>query len=141
MHTTATLARRYFDEVLSKGELAVADEILAPDLEFHGPNYWGEAIRGREAFKGFVTYLRSAFPDIRFQVGLEIGDDNWTATSFRFVATHRGEWMGIAPTGRPIDLPGLDLFRVERGRIQEIRVFYDTLGLLQQLGVVEAPRN
>ena len=135
------LARRYFDEVLSQGHLATADEILAADLEFYGPTYWGEAISGIAAFKQFVTYLRAAFPDLSFTLGEEISEGDWTATRFVIHGTHRGEWMGIAPTGRRMELPGVDLFRITNGRIGEVRVFYDTLGLLQQLGVAAAPEH
>ena len=132
------IARRYFEEVLA-GDLAVADEIVAEDVAFHGPNYWGEVIQGREGFKGFVAYLRTAFPDIRFTVGEEVADDTGVATGFTFTATHEGEWQGLPPTGKEIALAGADLVRVGGGKIREIRVFYDTLGLMQQLGAIPAP--
>ena len=132
------IARRYFEEVLA-GNLAVADEVLADDLAFYGPNYWGEVVRGRDQFKQFVGYLRTAFPDIHFTVEDEVADEARVATSFTFHATHRGEWMGVDPTGRRITLPGADVFRISEGRIEEIRVYYDTLGLMEQLGVIPAP--
>jgi steroid delta-isomerase-like uncharacterized protein len=132
------IARRYFQEVLG-GDLDVADEIVAEDVAFIGPNYWGEVVQGREGFKGFVRYLRSAFPDITFTVHDEVADASRVATSFRFTGTHLGQWMDLAPTGKRIDLAGADLFRIDNGRITEIRVFYDTLGLMQQLGVAPAP--
>lgn len=133
----ATIARRYFEEVLA-GDMTVADEVLADDLAFYGPNYWGEAMRGREQFKQFVAYLRTAFPDIRFTVEEEISGETGVATRFTLRATHRGAWMGIPPTGREIALPGADVFRIADGRISEVRVFYDTLGLMEQLGVAPA---
>jgi steroid delta-isomerase-like uncharacterized protein len=132
------IARRYFAEILH-GQIDVADEIVADDVAFIGPNYWGETIHGREAFKGFVRYLRSAFPDMVFTVHDELAEGSRVATRFSFAATHRGEWLGIAPTNERIDLPGADLLRVEDGRIREIRVFYDTLGLMQQLGLAPVP--
>lgn len=132
------IAQRYFEEVLA-GDLAAADEIIAPDLAFYGPNYWGEVLQGREAFKQFVRYLRAAFPDLVFTVGEEVAEGERVTTSFTMRGTHRGEWMGLAPTGRSFVLPGADLFWIVEGQIAEIRVFYDTLGLMQQLGVVPAP--
>ena len=132
------IARRYFEEVLH-GRVEVADEIVADDSAFIGPDYWGEVIHGREGFKGFVRYLRSAFPDMVFTVHAEVAEGSLVATSFRFTATHRGEWLGMAPTNKAIDLPGADLLRIENGQIREIRVFYDTLGLLQQLGLAPVP--
>jgi steroid delta-isomerase-like uncharacterized protein len=134
----AALAHRYFTEVLG-GQVDVADEIVAEDVSFIGPSYWGEILQGREGFKGFIRYLRSAFPDLSFRIEEEIVCGPRIVTWFRMTGTHQGQWLEFAPTGRPIDLPGADIFRVEDGRIAEIRVFYDTLGLLQQLGVVPSP--
>ena len=132
------IVRRYFTEVLA-GDIDVADEIVAENMVFYGPNYWGEAIHGRAKFKGFVQYLRTAFPDIEFAVHEEVVAGNRIASTFTFTATHQGEWQGLAPTGRSIELPGADVFHVADGKIQEIHVFYDTLGLMQQLGEAPAP--
>jgi steroid delta-isomerase-like uncharacterized protein len=133
----AIIARRYFEDVLG-GRLDVADEIIAEDIAFYGPNYWGQPIRGLDAFKGFVSYLRSAFPDLHFTIEEEVVAGDRIASRFMLYGTHEGEWMGITPTGKPIALPGVDLFRVSNGKIAEVRVYYDTLGLMQQLGVMPA---
>lgn len=133
-----SITQRYFEELLA-GKIDVADEIIAEDLRFYGPNYWGEVMQGRDAFKGFVRYLRSAFPDLRFAVHEEVIEESRAATRFSFTATHLGEWQGMAPTGKRIDIPGMDLFRFAGGRISEIRIFYDTLGLMQQLGAAPMP--
>jgi steroid delta-isomerase-like uncharacterized protein len=128
------IARRYFEELLG-GDVALADEIIAENIDFYGPDYWGEPIHGREGFKGFVAYLRAAFPDLRFELHEEVVDEARVATRFTLRGTHRGEWQGISPSGRQVMLPGADLFRIENGQISEVRVFYDTLGLMRQLGV------
>jgi steroid delta-isomerase-like uncharacterized protein len=128
------IARRYFEELLA-GDVALADEIIAENIDFYGPDYWGEPIHGRDGFKGFVAYLRAAFPDLRFELHDEVADESRVATRFTLRATHLGEWQGIPPSGRQFTLPGADVFRIENGQIVEARVFYDTLGLMQQLGV------
>jgi steroid delta-isomerase-like uncharacterized protein len=132
------IVRRYFKEILG-GNVALADELVAEDIDFYGPDYWGEAIHGREAFKGFVTYLRVAFPDLRFTLLEDLADASRVATRFTLTGTQQGEWQGIPPTGRAVTLPGADLHRIVDGQITEVRVFYDTLGLMQQLGVIAAP--
>jgi steroid delta-isomerase-like uncharacterized protein len=132
------VARRYFEELLA-GDIDLADEIVAEDVAFYGPDYWGEAIHGRDGFKGFVAYLRSAFPDLRFELADEVSDEERVATRFVLRMTHQGEWLGIPATGRALTLPGMDLFRIVDGQIAEVRVFYDTLGLMQQLGVIPNP--
>jgi steroid delta-isomerase-like uncharacterized protein len=128
------IARRYFAELLA-GDVALADEIIAENIDFYGPDSWGQPIHGREGFKGFVAYLRAAFPDLRFALHEEVVDEARVATRFTLRGTHHGVWQGIPPSGRQFTLPGADLFRIENGQISEVRVFYDTLGLMRQLGV------
>jgi hypothetical protein len=79
-----------------------------------------------------------AFPDLCFRIEDEFADEFRVATRFTLTGTHRGEWQGISPTGKSIALPGADLFRIVDGRIAEVRVFYDTLGLMRQLGKTSA---
>jgi steroid delta-isomerase-like uncharacterized protein len=128
------IACRYFEELLA-GDVALADEIIAANIDFYGPDYWGQPIHGREGFKGFVAYLRTAFPDLRFELHEEVVDEARVATRFTLRGTHHGEWQGIPPSGRQFMLPGADLFRIGNGQIAEVRVFYDTLGLMRQLSV------
>jgi steroid delta-isomerase-like uncharacterized protein len=134
------LSRVYFDDLLSGGDLAAAEHVLAEDLVVHPPTYWGEPIRGRENYKAFIVYLRTAFPDLNFTIGEEAVEDNIVATVFRLRGTQKGEYMGIPAAGKQMDLPGVDVFRLKDGKIQEIRIFYDTLGLMQQLGVSTVPQ-
>jgi steroid delta-isomerase-like uncharacterized protein len=134
----AAIARRYFEEVLG-GHLDVADEIIAEEVAFYGPAYGSPPISGLNEFKGFVTYLRSAFPDIHFTPEEEIVAGDRVTGRFMMHGTHQGEWFGIAPTGKQWTMSGVDLFRVNGGKIAEIRVFYDTFGFVQQLGAVPAP--
>ena len=133
------LARRYFERLLSKGDLAIADEIIAEDVAFRGPNYWGEVLHGRPAFVQFIAMLRTAFPDLDFTIVEELAEGDKVATSFRMRGTHRAEWMGLPATGKQMDLAGVDIFHVADGKIKEIAVYYDTLGLMQQLGVIPTP--
>ncbi len=63
------------------------------------------------------------------------------ATRFMLYGTHKGEWMGLAPMNKEIALPGAGIFWVAGGKIKEVRVFYDTLGLMQQLGVIPSPEQ
>lgn len=134
----AKIAGRYFEEVLG-GHLDVADEVIAEEIVFYGPAYGSPPIRGLNEFKGFVTYLRSAFPDIQFTPEAEIVAGDRVAGLFTMQGTHQGEWFGIAATGKQVAMSAVDLFRVSGGKIVEIRVFYDTYGFMQQLGVVPAP--
>jgi steroid delta-isomerase-like uncharacterized protein len=129
------LARRYFDEILNKGDMGAIDALLTPDFVFYITTIPG-GVRGREAYKDFVRNLRNAFPDGVFTPVGQIAEGDKAAVRWTFKGTHRGEFLGVAPTGRTITDDGIDIFQVVDGRISEIRANEDALGLMQQLGVV-----
>ncbi len=85
----------------------------------------------RPAAAGF----RAAFPDWHSELHLLIAEDDLVAEVFTASGTHRGEMMGVAPTGRELSLQGINVFRVRDGRITERWGRLDDLGFVQQLGV------
>jgi steroid delta-isomerase-like uncharacterized protein len=128
------LSRR-FTELFSTGDHRLADQILSPDVVFHGTSGDGE-VRGLEAVKSFVDAYRAAFPDANSEVEDQIIDGDRVATRWHARGTHRGNLGPIEPTGRPFDMRGVTIERIESGRIVEVWVSRDELGLMRQLGVV-----
>jgi steroid delta-isomerase-like uncharacterized protein len=133
-----TLARRYFQEVLSKGKLDLVDELAAPDLIGH-PSGFEEQIRGPEGMKEFVARLREAFPDLTMTVEDQLAEGNTVVTRWTARATHDGEFVGIDPTGRTGTVTGITIQRIRDGKFVEGWTNWDMLGLLQQLGVALQP--
>lgn len=130
------LARRYFDELWGRGDLGVADEILSDNFLFFGP---GVTIHGVSSFKEFVAMFRSSFPDLHFADQEYIAERDAVASCFEMRGTQLGTFQGIPPTGRLVTVPGMHVFRVADDKITDIRISMDTLGLLQQLGVLPEP--
>jgi len=133
-YDNAALVRRYFDEVWTKGNLAVADELIAVGGVSYDP-IAGE-LKGSESIKGQVREYRSAFPDLRVVIDdLVVAGDKavarWTATG-----THKGTMMGVAPTGKTFIIEGISCERISNGKIVEHRAQWDTLKFLQNLGLV-----
>ena len=128
------LVARFFSDVLNRGNPAAAGEILAADFAVHHPAFPpgtpGEAIVG--AFLG-------AFPDLRYDVADIIVEGDRAAARWSATGTHRGEFFGVAPTGRRVTVVGADVFRAEGGRLAESWVNSDLFGLFRQLG--EFPRT
>ncbi len=116
-----------------KGELEVADEVIADDLVFNTAN--GQVLRGRREFKRFAEQLHGAFPDIRFEIEDEIVEDDRVCTRYVMRGTFLSTLMGLLPTGDEFAVRGIDTFRVKDGKVVEIFASYDTLGQMQQLGV------
>ena len=130
------LVRRLIEEAWNEGNLATIDEILSPDYVLHidapGPP-------GREGYKQDVTMHRTAFPDLRFTIEDMVAEGDKVVLRATLRGTHKGEYIGIAPTGKQITLTAISIRRIEGGQIAEEWVELDMLGLMQQLGVVPPP--
>jgi predicted ester cyclase len=97
--------------------------------------YWG-APPGPASFKQLVTFYRSAFPDAEFTIEDVLADGDKVVMRNTFSGTHRGPFMGIAPTGRRVSQEQIHIVRVASGQVVEHWAVRDDLSLLQQLGVV-----
>jgi len=128
---------------LWNGDLAVADTIIAPDFVAHFAPMGGSPgeVRGPEGLKGWIGGAMAAFADHRFATVVgPIADGDLVAGRWVFRATYRGGLPGAAldAIGKRVEYAGMDLFRVEEGRIVEYWLCADILELLQQLGVIPA---
>jgi len=129
------LIRRFITEVLNKGNLSAADDLLATDFVLHHPAS-SEGIRGPDSQKALITKFRTAFPDFHVTVEDVIAEGAKVAVRFTSRGTHQGDFMGHVPSGRHAVWTGIEIYRVTRGRITERWVNVDMLGLLRQLGFV-----
>ena len=126
--------RRIFDEAFNRGNLAVVDEVLAPD--HHAHIIIDGAPHGPQGLKLMIAIFRTAFPDLHCTVEDEIVTDNKFAVRWSLRGTHRGMFLGNPPTGKQVDVLGIIFGRTENGRIIEDWTLTDQLGILQQLGIV-----
>jgi predicted ester cyclase len=129
------VARRCFDDIICRGDLAAGEEVLAADVQF--TTVTGEVLRDRRAFQNFAAQLREAFPDIRFEFQEQFTDGEWVCIRFVMRGTFLSTLMGLLPTGAEFAVTGIDTFRIVGGKVTEIHASYDTLGQLQQLGVIK----
>jgi steroid delta-isomerase-like uncharacterized protein len=126
------LARRYLEGVWNEGNLALIDELLTPKYVFYDPASPGPM--DREGFKQFVRMYRSAFPDAQYTIEDLIAEGDEVAVRYTGGGTHQGELLGIPATGKSVTMNGIDIVRITGSKIEEERINYDALGLLQQLG-------
>lgn len=132
------VARRIPEDVATEGNVDLVDEICTADVVDHSP--LGE-VRGREALKAQFESLRAAFRDFFATVEDAIGEDDTVAMRVTLRGVHEGEFFGVEPTGRAVEVSNVVFTRVEDGEIAERWVQPDMLGLLAQLGVVELPEQ
>ena len=133
------LVHRYIEEVVNGRNLDLLDEIFAPDFVQYGadPNQ----VSGVEDLKQFFAMLRSGFPDFQGTKEDLFAEGDKVVLRFTFCGTHQGEFMGIAPTGKQVTMPGIDIFRIANGKIVELWGQEDMLGMMQQLGAIPEPEQ
>lgn len=132
MHEAKQLViRRYFEELFNQGQLHVIDELLHPNYVNHSPS--PGLPTGRAGLRIVVPALRAAFPDLSYSLEeLVVGRDA-VATRTTMRGTHRGDFFGLAPTGRSFSVQQLTIERFEAGRIIAHHRVTDEAGLVRQL--------
>ena len=132
------LVSRIADEVWNRGELEAIDEIMAASARYHGP-HMPNGVGDRESWKQAIRMYRGAFPDshVTFEELIASGDTvvgRWSATG-----THTGHLPGVEPTGKPIAIGGITIYRIAGAKIIEAWEQLDMLGMWQQIGLVDVP--
>lgn len=129
---------RVWKEAFENGELDVIDELVPSEYVLHTPGS-PEPIRGSDAFKQYVSGYSEAFPDLSVTIDDRIVAEDAVVERFRMRGTHEGEFRGIPPTGNAIDVTGIIVHYMEDGRAVEDYSEFDSMDLMQQLGIVEPP--
>jgi predicted ester cyclase len=120
------VVRRLVTEVLNGGRLEAIDELFAPEL-------------AAEA-RGWITPFRASFPDVHMEVVDLIAEGDKVVGRFTCSATHLGEWLGHAPTGRRFErVDEVAIFRLGDGRIVDSWSLEDSRSRLRQLGLGAVP--
>ncbi len=123
-------------EGLNQGNMNVLDELMVLNFVDHEAS---TTMQGLEAFKQFVSAYLTAFPDLHFTIEDQIAEEDKTTLRYTARGTHRGDLMGIPPTGKQVTVTGIFITRWANGKAEESWLNFDALGMLQQLGVVPAP--
>ncbi len=126
------LMRRFYEELWSKGYVEARPELVAEDFVDHQTPA-GQPSR-REELAELVVMWRTGFPDMQETVEDLVSEGDKVVGRFLMRGTHRGEFMGVAPTGRSVTMGGIDVVRVADGKISEFWYAEQMLDLMQQLG-------
>jgi steroid delta-isomerase-like uncharacterized protein len=131
------MSRRLIDEVWNGGDFSAVDELIDPVFVAH--HALPQEVRGPAGARAIIEAHRRGFPDLRMTVEDLFVHDDRVVTRWTMSGTHRGEWFGLAPTGRTVRTDGITIDRWSAGRAVESWTHADFVGVLQQLGVMPAP--
>jgi steroid delta-isomerase-like uncharacterized protein len=134
------LFRRILDDLANKGNVAIIDELFAPDFVEHEELPPGIPA-GREGVKALFSAVRAAFPDLRAEVEDVIAQDDRVVMRETWTGTHTGEYFGVPATGRQVSMQVVDIARFAHGKVVEHWGVADQLSLLQQLSAIPTPAS
>ena len=124
--------QQFAEEVLNGRKLVALDRMVPADfveavpLPGQGP--------GREGLKHAIGMFLKGFPDLQWTTDEQIAEGDKVVSRFTWTGTHRGEFLGIPPTGRKVKVWGVVIDVVRNHQLVESRILMDTAGLMQQLG-------
>jgi steroid delta-isomerase-like uncharacterized protein len=133
IETNKALVRHFMERAFNEGNLAIVDETLAPDAVDHqeppGTNFAAH-------LKVVITMLRTAFPDLRFEIHEMLAERDIVAFRSTMTGTHLGPFQGLPPTGKPVSVAHMHFVRLLDGKTTDLWHVWDVAGLMRQLGVV-----
>ncbi|MGM0372242.1 MAG: ester cyclase [Halobacteriota archaeon] len=131
------IVEQYYEELFNEGSLDIADEILAEDVQYHGPrSVTPGTLESPSQVKAFVKRYHGAFPDIDYHVESVFRSGDQVAVRWTSEGTHTEDLFGIEGQGEEFTGTGLNVFEFEDGKIAEVWSYWDTLGMVRELGLV-----
>ena len=111
------LIRRYIEEAVNTGDVENLDEFISPDyFETLDPD---KKTVGVEGARQHIMGVRHTFPDLHLTVEKQIAEGDWVVTCITARATHRGEWLGMKPTGKKVEITAVNVDKIVDGKIVE----------------------
>ena len=135
--TNETVVRRFIEDAFNGRDLDLLDAIVAERFTNYDPPFPGLPA-GRSGLKQALAGFWSAFPDMRATTVHLVADEDKVATVVALKGTHRGELMGLPPTGREVNVRVIEIFRLAGGQLTERWGVVDKTALMTQLGAVPA---
>ena len=133
------IVRHMTEEFYNQGNVESAERYFADTYVHHDPA--SPHVHDREGLKAVLRAFCAGCPDLHITIDQLLAEGDTVAKRWTYHATHTGDLAGLPPTGKRITMSGLELFRLEGGKIVECWLGYDNLSLMQQLGVIPTPEQ
>jgi steroid delta-isomerase-like uncharacterized protein len=126
--------RKFLEEVINQNRMDRADDLVREDFVELDP-LPGQR-QGRDGLKEVLGIMRSAFPDMHWVVEETVAEGDTVVSRFTWTGTHRGVFLGVPATGKNVRVKGVVIDQLTGGKMSKSRILMDSLGMMQQLGVV-----
>jgi predicted ester cyclase len=114
------LVRRFY-ECLNQGDLSVIDASVSPHFAILNPAHGSTEKVGAEGVRQFMSTRRAGFPDAQYVIADLIAEDQKVVVAGTFQGIHSGDFRGIAPTGKQVNATFIYIFRIENGKMADVR--------------------
>lgn len=129
------LIRKYIEEVINTGNTDEIEKFISPEFtEIHEGKRYPVGIKGA---KEHIIGVRQTYPDLKLTVDQQIAEGDWVATCITARGTHKGSWLGMTPTGKQVSFTGVNIEKVENGKITEHGGAANLLFQLLEIGAIK----
>jgi steroid delta-isomerase-like uncharacterized protein len=134
------IVQRFVDECWNQGKMESIGELVASGCKLHDPVF-PSLTSGADNLKRHIEMCRSGFPDVRSSIDDTIAEGNEVVHHWTIRGTHKGQFLGLAPTNRTATISGTSIHRIEGGKIVEQWSDWNLMTLMEQLGVSAAAKT
>ena len=127
------LIRTFINEAFNKGNLSILEDVIHAEYKYSSPD---TQLKGIGQLTEFIQTFRKAFPDLKLQIDDLFASNDRSCTAFTLRGTHKDEFMGVAATGKSVEVRGMVMSRFKDNKISEELEILDSLSFFQQLGIV-----
>jgi steroid delta-isomerase-like uncharacterized protein len=131
------IVQRFMDECWNLGKLNTVMDLVADNCRYHDPVF-PSLTSGAENIKNHIQTCRSGFPDLMFTIDDTIAERDEVVVHWTGTGTHKGQFLGMAPTNKKATVTGTSIFRIEGSKIAEEWANWNLMTMMEQLGLTPA---
>jgi steroid delta-isomerase-like uncharacterized protein len=128
------IAQRFMEECWNKGNLKAISEYLSANCRYHDPAF-PHLTSGADNIRNHIENCRRGFPDMKITIEDTVSEGNEVVHHWTVTGTHKGHFLGVAPTNKKATVSGTSIFRIEKSKIAEQWSDWNLMTLMEQLGI------
>jgi steroid delta-isomerase-like uncharacterized protein len=131
------IVHHFMEHCWNQGKLNMVSDYIADQCRFHDPVFPG-LTSGAQNLRTHIENCRRAFPDLKFSIDDTIAERNEVVIHWTGRGTHKGDFLGMSPTNRKVNVSGTSIYRLDGSRVAEAWTNWNLMSMMEQLGVSPA---